>query len=81
MADRFDSEKNISDFGYVPNRFIVIKEELKKIYKNINNFYDYLDFIVIETDTKFIEIITSLFKLSEESNKLEKIIINNKFFV
>lgn len=58
-----------------------IKSELQKIYDKLNICYGNVDFTVLESDTKFIEIIDSLIKIIEESNKLEKIVVRYKFFV
>lgn len=52
-----------------------IKSELQKIYDNLNMSYEYVDFTVLETDTKFIKIFDLLMKINEETKTLKDIIM------
>ena len=58
-----------------------IKNELQKIYENLNMTYEYADFSRLENDTKFVKILELLMEINEKSIKIEKIVKGNYLFI
>ena len=58
-----------------------LKNELQKIYSNLNMSYEYADHSRLENDTKFIKIFELLMEISEKSNTLNKVVKGNYLFI
>ena len=58
-----------------------LKNELQKIYDNLNMSYEYADYSRLENDTKFIKVFELLMEISEKSNTFNKVVKGNYLFI
>ena len=58
-----------------------VKSELQKIYNNLNMSYEYVDYLRMENDNKFIKVFELLMEISEKSNTLNKAVRGNYLFI
>ena len=64
---------------YIRSNFV--KSELQKIYNNLNMSYEYVDYLRMENDNKFIKVFELLMEISEKSNTLNKAVRGNYLFI
>ena len=58
-----------------------LKNELQKIYNNLNMSNEYAEHSRLENDTRFIKIFELLMEISEKSNTLNKVVKGNYLFI
>ena len=56
------------------SRVNFVKSELEKIYNNLNNSFEYVEYARLENNNRFIKIFELLIELSEKSNNLRQVV-------
>ena len=58
-----------------------LKNELQKIYDNLNMSYEYADFSRLENDAKFIKIFELIMEIKDKSNTIKNVVKSNYLFI